>query len=90
MMKSKSDHSYNLMSALDSPIFRGFSTFRGFTNFAFFGFIQQNNFGGPKGLIGGFMYTNEPAFVIKLNYLHAHFADCLPTLFSCKAALLLR
>lgn len=27
------------------------------------------------------MYTNELAFVLKLNYLHAHFADCLPTLF---------
>lgn len=77
------------MSGLDSSIFQVFSTFRGFTNVDFFGFIQQNNLEGSKGLIGGFMYTNELAFVVKLNYLQAHFADCLPTLFSCKAALLL-
>lgn len=78
MMKCKS---YNLMSSLDSSIFGVFSTFWGFTNVAFFSFIQQNNLEGSKGLIWGFMYTNELVFVIKLNYLHAHFADCLPTLF---------
>lgn len=87
--EEKSDHTVTI-ECLDSSIFRVFSTFWGFTNVAFFGFIQQNNLEGSKGLIGGFMYTNELVFVIILNYLHAHFADCFVSgHFSCKAALLL-